>query len=206
MREIERFVASVAAAEPLPGGGSSAALAGALAAALGEMMAGLTEGKASPAPLQRHVKEIHIKLSGLRTVLQNLIEEDVTAYQSLLNALRLPRETGQQRALRAAAIEEHARSATETPLQTARAAFSVMECLKTLIEIGNPHAKCDAAVGTQLAYAAVKGSQYNVLSNIGMLKDSVLAGSCRAEISDLVSRGGEILRSIDRQMTADRET
>jgi methenyltetrahydrofolate cyclohydrolase len=201
MHEIDRFISSVVAVEPLSGGGSAAALAGALAAALGEMMAGLTEGREKFASIQTQVLEIHSIISGHRNVLQDLIREDSRAYQSLLNAIRLPRVTEQQRAIRTAAIEKHARSATETPLLTARAAFGVLECLKTLIEIGNPHARSDVAVGAQLAYAALKAGQYNVLANIRMLKDASFAGKCRIEISDLTSRGCEIVQRIDSRIT-----
>jgi len=200
MEGIDEFVLSVADAEPLPGGGSAAALAGALAAALGEMMAGLTEGREKFASVQPQVKEIHAKMAGFRKVLRALVQEDSAAYQSLLNALRLPRETEEQRVARMDAIEKAARNATDTPLRTARAVFEVLECLKALIEIGNPHAKSDAAVGAQLAYASLKGGQYNVLANIRILRDGSFADRCRAEISDLVDKGNEILQQIDKQI------
>jgi formiminotetrahydrofolate cyclodeaminase len=203
MQEIDRFISSVAAANPVPpGGGSAAALAGALAAALGEMMAGLTEGREKFAHIQPQVIAIHSILSGYRKALRDLIQEDAKAYQSLLNAIQLPRETEQQRVMRKAAIEECALFATETPLRTARAAFKILECLKTLIEIGNPHARSDVAVGAQLAYAALKAGQYNVLANISMLEDTSVKDRCRAEISDLIYRGHEILQHIDRQITS----
>ena len=150
---MEAFVARVAAAVPLPGGGSVAALTGALAAALGEMMAGLTEGREQFASVQVQVADIHAKLTACRSDLRTLVQEDSAAYQALLNAIRLPRETEEQRAVRAGAVEQALRGATETPLRTARAAFEALEYLKTLIEVGNPNARSDAAVGAQLAYA-----------------------------------------------------
>jgi formiminotetrahydrofolate cyclodeaminase len=201
MQEIDHFISSVAAAKPLIGGGSVASLAGALAAALGEMMAGITEGRETFAPVQAQVIEIHSTLSGLRNELRDLAQEDSVAYRSLLNAMHLPRENEQQRALRTAAIEEHARNAIETPLHTARAALEVLGCLKTLLEIGNPHARSDVAVGAQLAYAALKSGQYNVLANIRILKDISYADQCRAEISDLLFKGFEIVQEVDRQVT-----
>lgn len=201
MEGIEAFISSVAAAVPLPGGGSAAALAGALAAALGEMMAGLTEGREKFASIQSQVLEIHAKLAAFRNVLQALVQEDATAYKSLLNALRLPRETEEQRTARADAIEKSARGATMTPLRTARAAFEILEYLEILIEIGNPHAKSDVAVGAQLAYASLKGGQYNILANIRGLRDDSFADSCRGEITDLVLRGHKILQQIDKQIT-----
>jgi methenyltetrahydrofolate cyclohydrolase len=203
MQEIEHFISRVAAAGPMPGGGSVAALAGALAAALGEMMAGLTEGREKFASAQHKVLDMHSALSAFRNEFLDLIQEDSVAYQSLLNALRMLRDTEEQKILRAEAIEKSARSATETPLRTARAAFRVLECLKTLIEVGNPHARSDAAVGAQLAFAALKAGQYNVLANIRLQKDRSFTDKCSAEISDLVFKGREILRHIERQMTGE---
>lgn len=201
MQEIDHFISRVAAATPLPGGGSVAAFAGALSAALGEMMAGLTEGREQFASAQHQVLDMHSAVSAFRNELQDLIQEDSVAYQSLLNALRMLRDTGEQKILRAAAIEKSARSATDTPLRTARAAFGVLECLKTLIEIGNPHARSDVAVGAQLAFAALKAGQYNVLANIGLQKDRSFSEKCAAEISGLVFKASQILQHIDSQMT-----
>jgi len=198
--EMEAFVARVAAAVPLPGGGSVAALTGALAAALGEMMAGLTERREQFASVQLRVAEIHAKLTDCRSILQALVQEDSAAYQALLTAIRLPRETEEQRAVRAGAAEQALRGATETPLRTAHAAFEILEYLKTLIEVGNPNARSDAAVGAQLAYASLKGAQYNILTNIRALKDALFANSCRLEISDLIGRGQEILDHIDKRI------
>jgi formiminotetrahydrofolate cyclodeaminase len=200
---VDAFLSQVAAAVPLPGGGSVAALAGALAAALGEMMAGLTEGREKFASVQSQVMSAHAKLAGLRYTLRALVQEDAKAYQSLLDAIRMPRETEEQTARRAEAVQKAVRGATETPLRTARAAFEALECLKTLIEIGNPNARSDAAVGAQLAYASIKGAQYNILTNILVLKDVSFAGSCRAEISDLLARSREDLRRIDAMITGE---
>ncbi len=93
---MEAFVARVAAAVPLPGGGSVAALTGTLAAALGEMMAGLTERSEKFASVQLQVADIHAKLTECRSVLRALVQEDSAAYQALLTAIRLPRETEEQ--------------------------------------------------------------------------------------------------------------
>ena len=201
MDDLKEFVTKLAAAEPLPGGGSAAALTGALAAALGEMMAGLTAGREKFAQVRLQIAEIHARMSALRTILQGLVLEDQAAYQALLQSLRLPKETAGQITSRGAAIEEAARLATESPLRTARASVEVLENLKVLIEIGNPNAKSDAAVGAQLAYASLKSGQYNVLANIGVLKDRSYAENCRLEISALVLRGQLLLQHIDGRMT-----
>jgi formiminotetrahydrofolate cyclodeaminase len=198
---MDAFVARVAAAVPLPGGGSVAALTGALAAALGEMMAGLTERREPFASVRVQVADIHAKLTDCRSVLRALVQEDSAAYQALLTAMRLPRETEEQRAIRAGAVEQALRGATETPLRTARTVFEALEYLKTLIEVGNPNVRSDAAVGAQLAYASLKGAQYNILTNVRALKDESFATSCRSEISDLICRGQETLHYIDQRIT-----
>jgi formiminotetrahydrofolate cyclodeaminase len=201
MEGMDHFILTLASAKPFPGGGSAAALAGALAAALGEMMAGVTEGRERFASVEPRVLEIHAKMTGFCRALWTLVREDADAYRSYMAAMRLPRETAEQKFARTASIEKSARNATETPLRTARAAVEILEYLKILIEIGNPNARSDAAVGAQLAFAALKGGQYNVLANLRILGDTSFADNCRTEMSDLVLRGHKILKQIDEQIT-----
>jgi formiminotetrahydrofolate cyclodeaminase len=197
MDGLDEFIESVAAAEPLPGGGSVAALAGSLAAALGEMISGLTEGRRKFAAVELQVREIHAKLKRLRKTLVLLVQEDSAAFKSLLDAIKLPKDTDEEKIRRDNAIERAAHSATETPIRTARAVSEVLEHLKILIEIGNANAICDAAVGAQLAYASLKGAQYNILANIAGLKDISYSAGCREEISNLVQNGQRILQQIE---------
>jgi methenyltetrahydrofolate cyclohydrolase len=194
---LDEFISGVAAAKPVPGGGCVAALSGSLAAALGEMMAGLTEGRAKFVGVEPQVRKIHATLADLRSALRMLVQEDATAFQSLLDAIKLPKGTSEERSIRSVAMEQALREATITPLRIARAASEVLECLTILIEIGNPNAKCDLAVGAQMAYASLKGVQYNVRANISGLKDMPFVESCRLEISDLVRRGKSALKKID---------
>jgi formiminotetrahydrofolate cyclodeaminase len=197
-QETDRFISSVAAATPAPGGGSVAALAGALAAALGEMMAGLTEGREKFVSVEPQVREIHEKLINLRTCLQSLIQEDPAAYQLFMDAIRLPRKTDEEELIRDAAMEDAAKQATLTPLRTARAVSEILEYQSTLARIGNPNACCDLAVGAQLAFAVLKGMRYNILANTSGLKDGFFAEHARTEISDLIRKGREHLGQIER--------
>ena len=195
---IDEFIGSVAANKPIPGGGSVAALAGALAAALGEMMAGLTEGRAKFAALDPQVREIHARLTKARNQLRGLVQEDSLAFKELLGAYKLPKETKEEKDIRAGAIEQAAIGATETPLRTARAAFRVLEDVRVLVEIGNPNARSDAAVGAQLAFAALKAAHYNVLTNIPGIKDKAFAQKSRAESLDMVQKGLKIVHEVDK--------
>jgi methenyltetrahydrofolate cyclohydrolase len=198
--EIEEFAARAAGASPFPGGGSVAALAGSLAAALGEMMAGLTEGRAKYSSVDSRVREIHKELTDSRNELKDLVQQDTAAFQSLMDAMKLPKILEEEKAARAEAIETATKRATETPLQTARAAFRVLERLRILIEIGNPNARGDVAVGAQLACAALKGAQYNVLCNITGVKDKAFAELSRTEVANLAQRAQEILQQINSMM------
>lgn len=201
MQGIDEYLTALSAANPIPGGGSAAALAGALAAALGEMMAGLTAGREKFASVQSQVREIRAIMADSRDELRSLVQEDAAAYRTLLNAIRMPRETAEQMTARKNAVEKAVRGAIDTPLRTARAAVKVLEGLRILIELGNPNAKSDASVGAQLAYACLKGGQYNVLANIRGMKDEDFAKSCQSEVTDLVRRGSELHRQIDEQIT-----
>jgi len=195
---IDGFISSVAAAIPAPGGGSVAALAGALAAALGEMVAGLTEGRKNFASVEPQVRKIHEKLINLRTCLQSLIQEDPAAYQLFMDAIRLPKKTAEEKSIRDAAMEDAAKKATLTPLRTARAVSEILEYHSTLAKIGNPNACCDLAVGAQLAFAVLKGTHYNILANTAGLKDGLFVEQARTEISDLIHKGQEHLSQIER--------
>jgi formiminotetrahydrofolate cyclodeaminase len=199
---LEEFVRSVAGVSPLlPGGGSVAALAGSLAAALGEMMSGVTEGREKFAAVDLQVREIHAKLAKLRGMLWALIEEDSAAFYRLMDVLKLPRNTEAQRAIRTDAIEKALREATDTPMRTARASFEILENIGVLIDIGNQSARCDAAVGAQMAFASLKSAHYNVFANTSGLKDKAFGENCRSEVLKLVQRGQAMLHQIDRKIT-----
>jgi len=199
---LDQFIAGVADTSPLlPGGGSVAAVAGSLASALGEMMSGLTEGRNKFASADAQVREIHAKLTEFRHTFMTLEQEDSAAFNSVMEAFKLPKETEEQKTARTEAVEHAMRAATETPLRTARAAAEVLEYIRTLVEIGNPNSRCDAAVGAQMAFAALKGAEYNVLANIQGLKDRAFAENCRTDVLGLVQKSQAILQQVDAKIT-----
>jgi glutamate formiminotransferase/formiminotetrahydrofolate cyclodeaminase len=199
---MDEFVASVASAEPAPGGGSVAALAGTLAAALGEMVAGLTEGKKKYEPVEARVRELRGRLNAARRTLRELVQEDAAAYRRVMGAFKLPKETELEKSARSEAIEQATLAATEIPLRTARIASDVMGVVEELAGIGNVNARSDAAVGAQLAHAALKGAQYNVLINLHGLKDRAFADRCRSEAAHLAEQAAAALQRIDSLMGA----
>jgi formiminotetrahydrofolate cyclodeaminase len=165
------------------------------------MVAGLTEGRKKFQTVHDRVVELHGKLSAAAAELLTLAKEDAQAYQAVMEAFGMPKETKEQQSSRAEAIERATRQATEVPLRTARTATRTLELLESMLALGNPNARSDAAVGAQLAHAALKGAQYNVLINLSGLHDKPFAERCRAETSDLALKGASILERIDARMT-----
>jgi glutamate formiminotransferase/formiminotetrahydrofolate cyclodeaminase len=163
---LDAFVGRVASATPTPGGGSVAALAGSLAAALAQMVAGLTIGKKKYVAVETEVKELSARASVLRRRLAVLVEEDAQAFEQLRNAYRMSSEGDVAAAARAVAVRDGLRAATEAPLETARAAVEVAAIGARLAQIGNTNAATDAAVGVLLAEAACKGAVLNVRVNV----------------------------------------
>jgi formiminotetrahydrofolate cyclodeaminase len=203
LNSIDEFIASVADISPLlPAGGSVAALAGALAAALGELISGLTEGRGKFAAVDAQVKQIHAKLTSFRDTLRKLVQEDTDVFNVVMEAIKLPKETEDQKSARAEALERATRAATESPLRVARASSEILEHLQVLVKIGNPNARSDAAVGVQMAFTSLKGAQYNVLANIRGLRDKEFAERCRTEVVDLVQRAHAILQQVDEAVTS----
>jgi glutamate formiminotransferase / formiminotetrahydrofolate cyclodeaminase len=199
---MEEYLASVAAPEAVPGGGNVAALAGALAAALGEMTASLTERKSNCREAQLTIKEARASLVLERKKLVELAREDAIAYQAVIDAYKLPKDTMRNAEIRRLAVEQAMRRATEIPLRTAHAALNVLQLLQALVNAGSKETRSDAATGAQLAYAAVKGSQYAILFNTAGLQDKELAESCLEECSDIVSKAQAMIQSIDISITS----
>jgi glutamate formiminotransferase / formiminotetrahydrofolate cyclodeaminase len=200
-RGLDEFILSVANVDPLlPAGGSVAALAGSLGAALGEMMASLTEGRPKFAAVDARTRQIHAQLTEARELLKSLVREDALSYKSVVDAYRLPKETASEKLARTEAIQRGLRNATETPLSTARAASRVLEHLGSLIKFGNPNARCDVAVGAQLAYASIKGAFFNVRINTQWIEDRSFAENSLAEAAELERKARKIIEEVDLSM------
>ena len=168
---VSGFVASVASATPAPGGGSVSAHAGALAAALAQMVAGLTIGKKKYAAAEAEMKEIALQASSLVNELTALVTRDAAAYGSVMQAYKLPGENDADKAKRTRAIDEALLGAAEVPLETARACMRVLELSAAVAARGNTNAVSDAGVAALLAEAACRGAVYNVRINVSSLDD-----------------------------------
>ena len=201
---LSGFIASVASATPAPGGGSVAALAGALGAALAQMVAGLTVGRKKYAAVETEMRELGLRAAALGNELTSLMARDAAAYGVVMDAYKLPKETDEQSAARARAIDEALVGAAEVPLETARASADVAELAEQAAASGNPNAVSDAGVAALLAQAACQGAVYNVRINVTALSDKSLGQPLLRQAAEQLARAERHARattnSVERAM------
>jgi glutamate formiminotransferase/formiminotetrahydrofolate cyclodeaminase len=194
---LSGFVASVASASPTPGGGSVAAHAGALGAALAQMVAGLTAGKKKYAAVDAEMKEIALKAAELVNRLGTLVQKDADSYAAVSAAYKLPGE-GDAAAARQDAITNALLGAAEAPLETARACAEVLVLALAVAERGNVNAVSDAGVAALLAEAGARGASYNVRINIASLEDKSRGAPLVTEIQQIMAAVRENAAKVDR--------
>lgn len=189
---VNDFLKQLASAAPAPGGGSASALAGALAAALVNMVANLTQGKEKFAADEEYMSQLIQAAAVVRRQLAELMEEDTLAFQQVMAAFKLPRETAAEKEHRQARIQGTMIHAAQVPLKTAETALRVLELSQIAAEKGNPSAVSDAGVAALLAQAAVEGAALNVKINLGSIKDQA-AKSDLAEHIDQIAQTARCL-------------
>ncbi|MFO7706870.1 MAG: cyclodeaminase/cyclohydrolase family protein [Desulfobacterales bacterium] len=197
---IREYLAKTASGDPVPGGGSSAALNAALGAALAEMVANLTIGRKGFEAVEAEMRSVAQKASALRAKLTLDIDRDSDAYARVLAAFRLPKATEADKAVRAKAIQEAFKQAALVPLGVARDALAVMDLGRVAIAKGNPNAASDAAAGVLAARMAARTAVYNVRINLGSIRDEGFTAELRREAdrfeSDAEVKEREILALI----------
>jgi len=189
---VSGFLASVASSNPVPGGGSVAAHAGALAAALAQMVAGLTIGKKKYAAVDAEMKEAALKAVALGNQLSALVQRDAEAYALVSEAYKLPKEPADAAARRSESVTNALLKAAEAPLETARAAVEVAQLAALVAEKGNTNAVTDAGGAALLAAAAAKGAAYNVRVNVQALGERSTGHSLAPDAEQLAKRAGEL--------------
>ena len=191
-KTVGGFIDELASKASTPGGGSAAALAGAMAASLVSMVCNLTVGKKGYESAQDSVASLLQRSEALRVKLMGLVEEDVAAFDTYSRAMKMPRETDEDRAARTAAIGTALKEATRVPLEIARAAGRVIDLCRPCAEDGNKWAVSDAGVAVLLAEAAVRAAALNVLINLGASKDEVFVATSRAELDSILKGTTEL--------------
>lgn len=188
---------AVAAATPTPGGGSVAALAGALGAALVQMHAGLTVGKAGYEAVAPQMREVLSRAQALRADLAEAARRDSEAYDAVVQAFAMPKGTDEEKARRREAIQAALIGAAQVPMQVARASVEVLQLAKQVAQKGNPSCICDSGVAGFMAFAALRGALLNVEINAKDIKAPDVVASLRAEAAILQQKGAALAEEID---------
>lgn len=195
-KPIAEFLDELASQAPVPGGGSGAALVGALGAALAGMVCNLTIGKPKYADVQAEIQALLAQTEALRARLTALIDEDIAVYYRLSSAYKMPKDTDEQKAARTAAIQGILRDATRVPMQIAEACVQVLHLCKPIAEKGNVGAVSDAGVAALLAEAALRSAALNVLINLAAIKDAGFVARERAVLEGLLSGKAQLKEEI----------
>lgn len=196
------FIDQLAAGTATPGGGAAAAYAGGMAAGLVAMVARLTIDKKKYAGVKDRMLAVLDRAEALRRVLTAGIAEDSAAFEAVMAAYALPKDTEAQVEARAAAIRVAYRVATETPLRAARAAAEVAGLARTASELGNRNALSDAASGAHLARAALIAAAHNVRINVRELADAPEAGAWLAEVDRLQTEVEVVIAAVEANVKA----
>ena len=167
---ITEFLEKTASKDPVPGGGSVAALSGAVASSLSEMVANLTVGKKGYAAVEGEMKAISEQAADYRDRLVRYVDKDSDAYRQVMLAFKLPKNTEEEKKKRTQAIQEGLKAAARVPLRVAEDAFKVIELAEKVVEHGNRNAVTDGAVAALMARTAVLSALYNVKINLGQIK------------------------------------
>ncbi len=183
---VHEFLERLGSSDPVPGGGSAAALAAAMGAALVAMVAELTIGRPAYAEHEETVRKIRFDAIDRRVELLDLAQQDADAYDVVVRARHLPKESDAEKAARSSALQAAMVEAARIPLRVAVVASEVLDLAERIAPIGNKNAASDAGVGAQLAAAGLRGALLNVRINLPYLaEDEPMRASAPAEIARL---------------------
>ena len=182
------FVDLLASDAPAPGGGSAAALEGALGAALTAMVFGLTVGKKKYAEFQELAEEAQKKATDLKVRFVDVMDRDTEAFNVVSAAFGMPKATDEEKAARSAAIQEGLKGCTKTPFEMMELAVETLELTASILGKSNDSAASDLGVSALSLRSAIQGAWLNVLINIGSLKNKELAEDYRAKGEALLAK------------------
>ena len=201
---IQQFAMQTASNEPVPGGGSISALAGSLAAALTEMVAGLTIGKKKYAEAEEEMKAAVAPMQQIRDQLLEDIKRDSESFDQYMQALTLPKETEEEKAARTESMQNGLKAAVAVPLSVAKAACSILPYAETMVTKGNKTAVTDALVAAMMARTAVLGAGFNVKINLESIRDPEYVESIGKEVAELEKQAVEMENRILAQSQVSR--
>ena len=182
-KSVQDFITELAADSAAPGGGSAAALAGCLGAALTKMVCNLSLDETKFGAVLPEIQAIQTQATDLLAKLTRAVDEDATAFNEVMAAYKLPKTTEDEKTARLTAIQQSMKQAALLPLEVAGDCLAVLKLAGRILPIGNANAASDAAVSGLMAYAALQGAIYNVKINLGSIKDADFCQKTREQIS-----------------------
>lgn len=201
---LQSFLDQVASAEPAPGGGSVAALSGALGASLVAMVCRLTIGKKGYEAVSAEMELILPRAEELQRGLRDLMQADTDAYARVMDAYKLPKQTDAEKSARTRAIQDALKHASDVPLRVAELCAQVLELARPIAEKGNKNAASDGGVGALMAEAGLRGAALNVSINLGAINDELFVRRHRERVQKLLAdaeqRKREILQIVEGRM------
>jgi len=194
--KVTDFVDEVSRESPAPGGGSIAALSGALGAALSSMVSNLSSNKRGSEGIDKILNELSDKCQAIKFNLIRAVDEDTNAFNAYMDARRLPSKTGEQKQIRKTAMQKGLKQAVSVPLNTAKLSFEAIKIANTVAKYGNPNSITDVGVGAQCAYTGVIGGIYNMLINLKDIEDKQFVENIKKECADLKKQSSDELNKV----------
>lgn len=195
-KTLNTFLDELASSSPAPGGGSVAALSGALGAALTSMVCNLTMGKKKYADVEGDLKKVLEQSEQLRDQFTELIDRDTQAFNKVMEAYALPKDTDPQKALRAAAVRGATKEATLVPLEVMKHCIDALALAQSVASKGNAQSVSDAGVSALMLHAALEGAGLNVRINLRGLDDQEFVGWKVDEVQSLRTTSAMMLEEI----------
>ncbi|MGG7164319.1 cyclodeaminase/cyclohydrolase family protein [Clostridium ihumii] len=192
-KTVREFISELSSNSPAPGGGSVAAIASSLSAALVGMVCNLTIGKKAYEALGEVEKEeVNNSLkvcNSLKDEFLDLMNEDTEVFLELMKAFKMPKESDEEKSARSAKIQEGYKKSLEVPLKTAKRTFDVYDYILVVAKHGNKNAISDAGVAALMAQSGLEAAILNVRINLGSIKDESYIATVKEEIEHLVKDG-----------------
>jgi formiminotetrahydrofolate cyclodeaminase len=185
-QSIQQFLDQLASKSATPGGGSAAAIMGAMGAALVSMVCNLTVGKKNYEAVEGDMKDLLEQAENLRARFTDMVRADVAAFNQVMAAYGLPKATDAEKQARSEAIQAALKTATDVPLDCARASAEVIKLSKAAAQKGNKNVVSDAGVAVVAGYAALRSAALNVQVNTGVIKDEAFVASRLEELNDIL--------------------
>jgi len=185
-KTVSAFLDELASSSPAPGGGSVAALAGALGAALTTMVCNLTIGKKKYADVEGEMKSVRAQAEDMRGRFTALVDKDTDAFNKVMEAFALPKESEAQKSLRTAAIAAATKEATLVPLEVMKHCIDALALTQRVAAAGNANSVSDAGVSALMLHAACEGAALNVKINLNNLSDPDFVGWKSEDVESLL--------------------